>query len=54
MSKLESNPLVQHLMLLEAPLIRAADDNRIGADALELINNFRIQFQLIRRVPNDT
>jgi len=44
---LEQHSLVNRLKVLEAPL-KADYDDRIGTDALDLTNRFRIQFQLAR------
>jgi len=44
---------VGNLVVLEAPLARAANDDLIGADALDLTTNFRFQFHIGRVSPNE-
>jgi len=44
---------VSNLVVLEAPLANAVNDDRIGADALELANSFQIQFQIDKSAPDE-
>ncbi len=45
-SRLNSYSSVSNLVVLEAPLSNVANNNRIGADALDLATRFRIQFEV--------
>jgi len=50
---LEQHDSIANLIVLEAPLTKVANNDRIGADALDLATGFRIQFQFDRRSPHE-
>ena len=50
---LEQYSSISHLVVLEAPLANATNNDRIGADALDLATDFQIQFQVNRSSTNE-
>jgi len=50
---LNRNVMVHNLVVLEAPLATAANDHPVAADALDLVNSFRFQFQMDQSSPNE-